>query len=199
MTMLNSKLGYGALTKLFHWLIVLLFGFQYFSALIMLQTPAEGVTLGLGQDTYYNWHKSLGLVALTVAVARLVNRRAGELPPWAPTLTALERMIMHRAEQLLYAAMFIMPLSGFLYVMAGGYGVLLFGLFDVPRVIPASAVTASIAKWVHVASAFLLLLPLGTHLGLAFGHQFGLKDRLIGRMLPGKSSSANAAQKFPAG
>src|SRR5262249_9790915 len=198
MTMLNSKLGYGALTKLFHWLIVLLFGFQYLSALIMLQTPAEGVTLGLGQDTYYNWHKSLGLVALAVAVARLINRRAGEFPPWAPALTTLERMIVHRAEQLLYAAMFIMPLSGFLYVMAGGYGVLLFGRFDVPRVIPPSALIASIAKWVHIASRFLLLLRLGRHFGLVFGHQFGLKDRLIVRMLPGRSSSANVAQKSPA-
>jgi cytochrome b561 len=29
MPILNSTLGYGALTKLFHWLIVLLFALQY--------------------------------------------------------------------------------------------------------------------------------------------------------------------------
>lgn len=188
MPILNSTLGYGALTKLFHWLIALLFALQYLSAKIMLRTPAEATTLGLDQATYYNWHKSLGLVALAVAVARLINRRAGTLPPWAPTLTALERMIVHRAEQLLYAAMFVMPVSGFLYVMAGGYGVRLFGLFDLPNPIPASPLLALAAKWVHVASAVLLLLPLGTHLGLVLGHHFGLKDRLIDRMLPGRSS-----------
>src|SRR5215467_16220559 len=119
MPLVNSPAGYGALTKLFHWLIAVLILLQFTSANIMLRTPAEGVTLGLGQDTYYNWHKSLGLVALAVAVARLINRWAGELPPWAPALTTLERMIVHRAEQLLYTAMLIMPLSGFLYVMAG--------------------------------------------------------------------------------
>jgi cytochrome b561 len=132
----NSNLGYGALTKLFHWLIVFLFTAQYLSATIMLRTPAEVTALGMSQATYYNWHKSLGLVALIVAIARLINRRTGELPPWAPTLTALEQYIIHRAERLLYAAMFIMPLSGFLYVMAGGYGALLFGLFDLPNSIP---------------------------------------------------------------
>ena len=188
MPVLNSTLGYGALTKLFHWLIVLIFALQYLSATIMLRTSAEATTLGLNQAAYYNWHKSLGLVALVVAIARLVNRRTGKLPPWAPTLTALERTIIHRAEQLLYAAMFVMPLSGFLYVMAGGYGVRLFGLFDLPNPIPSSPLLASAAKWVHVATAMLLLLPLGTHLGLVLGHHFGLKDRLIDRMLPVRSS-----------
>ena len=55
MPLLNSPAGYGALTKLFHWLIALL---MYISANIMLHTPAETRTLGLGQGTYYNWHKS---------------------------------------------------------------------------------------------------------------------------------------------
>ena len=91
MPILNSTLGYGALTKLFHWLIVVLFAFQYLTATIMLRTPAGATTLGMDQATYYNWHKSLGLVALAVAVARLLNRRTGKLPPWAPTLTARER------------------------------------------------------------------------------------------------------------
>jgi cytochrome b561 len=189
MPILNSTLGYGALTKLFHWLIAFLFALQYLSATIMLRTPVGATTLGMDQATYYNWHKSLGLVALVVAVARLLNRRTGTLPPWAPTLTALEQMIIHRAEQLLYAAMFIMPVSGFAYVTAGGYGVRLFGMFDLPSFIPESPLLASAAKWVHVASAMLLLLPLGAHLALVLGHHFGLKDQLIDRMLPVRSSA----------
>src|SRR5215813_14916303 len=75
MPLVNSPAGYGALTKLFHWLIALLILLQYTSAKIMLRTPAEATTLGLGQATYYNWHKSLGLVAALVMLARLVNRQ----------------------------------------------------------------------------------------------------------------------------
>ena len=184
MPLLNSAAGYGSLTKLLHWLIVALFGLQYVSAAIMLRTPADATTLGLDQNTYYNWHKSLGLLALVLAVARLINRRAGELPPWAPTLTLVEQKIIHRAEQLLYAAMVVMPLSGFAYVMAGGYGVLLFGAVALPNPLPLSPLLASTAKWVHVASAMLLLLPLGAHLAIVLGHHFGLRDRLLHRMLP---------------
>lgn len=83
--------------------------------------PSE-TTLGLTQATFYNWHKSIGLVALIVAVLRLLARKSGRLPDWAPTLSAGERRFTHRAEQLLYTAMFVMPVSGFLYVMASGYG-----------------------------------------------------------------------------
>src|SRR5215813_5110089 len=188
MPLVNSPAGYGALTKLFHWLIALLILLQYTSANIMLRTPAEATTLGLGQATYYNWHKSLGLVVLLVMLVRLANRQVGELPPWAPTLTPLEQRIIHRTEQLLYAALLIMPLSGFLYVMAGNYGVRLFSLWDLPNPIGPAPLTAEIALWVHVACAMLLLLPLGTHLGLVLGHHFGMRDRLIHRMLPRRTT-----------
>jgi cytochrome b561 len=188
MPLLNSAAGYGALTKLFHWLIALLIVLQYASAKIMLRTPAEATTLGLDQDTYYNWHKSLGLVALLLMLTRLANRGVGELPPWAPTLMPLEQRIIHRTEQLLYGALFIMPLSGFIYVMAGNYGVRLFGLWDLPNPIGPAPLTAEIALWVHVVCAMLLLLPLGTHLGLVLGHHFGLRDRIIRRMLPGRTT-----------
>ena len=184
MAFLNSSRGYGSLTKLFHWLIALVFALQYVSATIMLNTTEGQTTLGFTSDAYYNWHKSMGLVALLVTVARLINRRAGELPPWALSLTPLEKIIIHKAEQLLYAAMLVMPLSGYLYVTAGGYGVHLFGIFQLPNPIGPAPLTASAAKVVHIASAFLLLLPLGLHLGLVFGHQLGLKDRIIERMWP---------------
>lgn len=184
MALLNSADGYGALTKALHWLIAGLFLTQYFTAVVMLRTPAEGTMLGMAQSTTYNWHKSLGLLALLLAVARIANRKAGALPPWAPTLTPLEQAIIHRSEQLLYTAMLVMPLSGLLYVMAGGFGVRLFGLFDLPNPIGTYPVLAAAAKWVHVASALLLLLPLGAHFALVFGHHMIARDGLISRMLP---------------
>ena len=183
MALLNDRTGYGALTKLLHWLIVALFAHQYVGALMMLRTGKGQTTLGLDQTQLFNWHKSLGLVALAVAIARLLNRRLGELPPWAPTLSPLEHTIIHRTEQLLYAAMLVMPVSGYLYSTAGGFGVMLFGAYPLPNPIGLWPGLATAARWVHVAGAFLLLLALGTHLGLVLGHHFGLRDRLIDRML----------------
>jgi cytochrome b561 len=74
MALLNTKEGYGALTKLLHWAVVALFAFQFAAANIMLRIGPNETTLGLTQDTFYNWHKSIGLVALAVAVLRLLAR-----------------------------------------------------------------------------------------------------------------------------
>jgi cytochrome b561 len=185
MGLFNNQNGYGAITKSLHWAIALLFAIQYAGAGIMMRTPAAGTTLGLSQDTYYNWHKSLGLVALILAVARLINRRVGELPPWSPSLSGLERKLIHHVEPLLYGSMLIMPLSGYVYCMAGGYGVTLFGAWELPNPIGAWPLLASTARAVHVIAAFALLLPLGLHLGIVLGHHFLARDGLVRRMLRG--------------
>ncbi len=185
MGMLNSRHGYGAVTKFLHWAIVVLFAFQYVGATIMLRTDDGTTTLGLSQATYFNWHKSLGLTVLVLAVIRIINRGAGELPPWAATLSPFEQKLIHRVEPLLYGAMFVMPASGYLYTMAGGYGVMLFGIIELPNPIRTSPLLALAARFIHIATAFALLLPLGAHFGIVIGHQFLEKDGLIRRMLSG--------------
>lgn len=186
MTWLNTAQGYGALTKLIHWLVVGLFAFQFAAANIMLRIGDGEAALGLDQAAWYNWHKSIGLLALVVAVCRLLARKKGQLPDWAPALTAAERRFIHRAEQVLYTAMFVMPLSGYLYVMAGGYGVILFGAWELPNPIGAHAALAIAAKWTHVAASYALLLALAGHIGLVLRHQLHLRDGLLHRMLPGR-------------
>jgi cytochrome b561 len=184
MTLLNTKDGYGSLTKLLHWAVVALFAFQFAAANIMLRIGPNETALGLTQDAYYNWHKSIGLVALVVAVLRLLARRNSQLPDWAPSLSAPERRFVHRAEQVLYIAMFLMPISGYLYVMAGGYGVNLFGVVELGNPIGALEPLAIAAKWTHILSSYALLLALAGHVGLVLRHQLILKDGLLRRMLP---------------
>ena len=61
--MLNTEERYGALTKLLHWLIVLLFAFQYFAGHVMMAmlhgdwglTPKSAL-LGLDMNNWFNWH-----------------------------------------------------------------------------------------------------------------------------------------------
>lgn len=185
MRLFNSGDGYGSLTKLLHWTMAALFAFQLVSASIMTRLDETGRVLGLGQDGYYNWHKSIGLVALGLALVRILARRVGSLPPWAPTLSAGEKRFIHRAEQILYTTMFVMPVSGFLYVMAGGYGVLLFGAWALPNPIGPVPALATAAKWTHVLAGWALTLALAGHIGLVLRHQLVLGDGLLWRMLPG--------------
>lgn len=188
MSLLNSPQGYGSLTKACHWLIAALFAFQYLAGWLMTRMSAEGSAFGLGQASWYNWHKSIGLVALAIALVRLANRRLGELPPWAPTLSDGEKRFIHRAEQLMYLAMLVMPLSGFMYVMAGGYGVHLFGRWHLPNVIGVWPLAASCAKLIHQISAIGLAAAVAGHVSLVAWHQIVRRDGFLWRMLPGRSS-----------
>ncbi len=184
MSLLNTSAGYGAITKTLHWLMLVVFAFQYAAGHIMSRIAEDGRLLGWTSADAYNWHKSIGLLALVIAGLRILNRRAGTLPPWAPTLVPWEHRFIHRAEQVLYAAMIIMPVSGFLYVMAGGYGVHLFGRWHLPNPIGSWPLLASLAKWVHVAAAWVLLAAITAHAGLVLRHHLILRDGLLRRMLP---------------
>lgn len=186
MALLSTSAGYGALTKVFHWMVEGLFAFQLLSALVMLRLDEHGSVIGFGQSAWYNGHKTLGLVALLLAVGRLWARRAGQLPDWAPTLTEFEKRVVHRAEQALYAAMFLMPVSGFVFTMAGGYGVQFAGVWALPNPIGKWEALGEAARVVHVASAILLVLALAAHLGVVLRHVVLLRDGLLRRMLPGK-------------
>jgi cytochrome b561 len=188
MGMTNSAQGYGSLTKLFHWLIVILFAAQYAGGNIMVAIGFNSSFAGIETNDYYNWHKSLGLVALGVAIFRIINRRAGELPPWAPTLTGFEQKFIHRLEQVFYTAMLVMPISGWFYVMWGNYGVNLFGIWEMPRPLPRDDSLRDVAKWIHIISGYVLLAAMVGHIGLVLRHQFVLKDGLLKRMLPGRRS-----------
>ena len=186
MGMTNSAAGYGSLTKLFHWLIVCLFALQYVGGNIMTGIDFTQSFAGLSSAFYYNWHKSLGLVALVVAVARIINRQRGRLPDWAPTLSRREHKVIHRVEQVFYLAMLVMPISGWLYVMWGNYGVHLFGIWEMPRPLPRNDTLRDVAKGIHLVAGWVLLGALATHLFVVLGHQIYVRDGLLRRMLPGR-------------
>jgi cytochrome b561 len=184
MKLLNDPDGFGALTKAFHWIVVLLFAFQLASAFVMVRLEDGERVLGLDGNAFYDWHKTIGLLALAVTVPRLAVRQVGRLPDWPPSVTALERRVAHQAERVLYLVMFLLPFSGFVFVMAGGYGVRLAGLVPLPNPLMRSEALAEAARLLHVGSAVLFGLALAAHLGFVLRHALILRDGLLRRMLP---------------
>lgn len=183
MTLTNTENGYGTLTKVFHWAIVILFALQYIGGNIMLAIGFNSSFAGISTNTYYDWHKSLGLVALLIAVLRIINRQMGKLPPWAPTLSGRERTFVHWLERIFYLAMLVMPVTGWLYVMWGNYGVNFFGIWEMPRPLPKDNALRDIAKWSHIVSGWVLLAAMVGHIGLVLRHQLIKRDGLLKRML----------------
>jgi cytochrome b561 len=182
--MKNSAVRYGFVTKFLHWAIFLLILNQFVVAAAMLTTPEYETTAGFTQGALYNWHKSIGLIALALAVLRYVWRKRADLPDWAPNLSAGEKRAIHWIERTLYICMFLMPVSGFVFVMAGDFGVEFFGRWTLPNVIGTNPTVASIADWTHRVTACLLIAALVAHWTVGIRHQLVHRDRYLHRMLP---------------
>jgi len=80
--------------------------------------------------------------------------------------------------------MFLMPISGFVFVMAGDFGVEFFGRWRLPNIIGTDETVASIADWTHRITACLLVAALVAHWAVGIRHQLAHRDRYLHRMLP---------------
>jgi cytochrome b561 len=130
----------------------------------------------------YNLHKSVGLAVLLVMLARLawrITHRMPELPP-LPLWQARAALSVH---VLLYVAMFVDALSGYLGSATSGYPVKFFG-WVLPAWAGANAAVKDACSVVHVAASWVLVVLIGIHLLATAYHQWVLRDGLLLRMWP---------------
>lgn len=180
----NTPARYGLVTKLLHWSVFALIVYQFVGANLMTRLGRSGTVMGLNQDHFYNWHKSIGLVILGVALARIAWRRTTPLPEWAAVLTPVERVISQRLEAWLYGLMFLLPITGYLFVMTGGYGVRLFGVVDLPNPIGKQPALAIWMQTAHVLLTYAAVVVASWHIGLGLKKHVFEGTRFLHRMLP---------------
>jgi len=183
MSLRNQSNRYGLVSRALHWTMFLGLVYQFVGANIMSRLSQGASVFGMVGDAWYNGHKSIGLVLLLLVVARLIWRRTTPLPAWHPSLSAVEQRIVHRVETLLYWLLFVLPISGYLFVMAGGYGVRLFGVTDLPNPIGKQE-WVWVVRLLHVLGAYLLLVAIAWHVGLVLRKHVFERTGLADRMLP---------------
>lgn len=184
MGLLNNATRFGTVSKFFHWAVFLLFVNQYVTGVLMMRLERGHLVLGFAQGDYYTWHKSVGLVVLVLVLLRITWRKTTRLPDWPATLAPWEQGCMKWTERTLYACMFVMPLSGYVFTLAGGYNFKLFGLLGLPQLIAKNAALASTAQFVHAATAYVIVAAVALHLALGLKRHLVEKDGFLHRMLP---------------
>ena len=202
MQLKNNRSKYGAVTKFFHWSIMLLFLFQFVSIVYFRYLEDNG---GDFTWTVMNWHKTSGLLILILGTFRYIWRLATPLPDWPKNFTSWDTKVSHFAEWGLYASIFFMTLTGVFIELNGGYYINFFGVFHLDAVSPyihggnalyeESIVAARKAAGnltihdvlvaLHVIGAYAVIMFLTVHLTHVFRHQVMLKDKLLNRMLKG--------------
>lgn len=164
---------YDRVAVVLHWAMAALIGvnlglgFWMHEAIDLEQTRASAAQV-------YQWHKSVGLLLLLLAVFRLAWRLAS--PDVYVPGPSWQRLLAGCTHGLLYGLMFALPLSGWLMVSVQwrGDGPLQvpthwFGLFEVPHLLNLTAapeaLRAQIWKWSVTAHEIGVWLMLGLLLG----------------------------------
>jgi cytochrome b561 len=176
----NGPEGYGVVTKTLHWLVATAIVAQFVVG-YLLDADESGRGRGrgrggesgrgrgrggggyepFGDDTLLTVHVVLGVTILVLATIRLVWRLTSPLPPWAPTLSPAERVLVSWTERALYLLMFVIPATGLALVLA-----------DDDDVLP-----------VHVAAHIAFFVVIALHVGMAIKHGLVNRDRYVRRML----------------
>ena len=175
----NSNQEFGVVAKCIHWAIALLI-----IGLIWLGWYM--VDLGY-YDSWYNGslslHKALGMIALGLAVCKMVWLLVSPTPLALPSLKAWEHQVSRIAHWILMLSMFIIPVSGYFISTSKGAGISIFDWFEVPALFPVSESTRDLAIDLHYYAAYTILAILTMHAGAALKHQFIDKDGTLKRML----------------
>jgi cytochrome b561 len=139
----------------------------------------------------YNLHKSVGLTILALMVMRLLWRWRHPAPA-LPQMPDWQRRLAHANHWVLYAALFVMPVAGYLGSVFSGYPVKYFGM-TLPAWGPKDESLKNLCSTVHLVTSFVLFLAVVLHVAAALKHALIDRDGLLSRMGIGMAREARRA------
>ena len=183
--MLEVSPRYTLTAQALHWSTVLL---------ILAVLPVAWVVVSLPQGPTRSWlfvvHRSLGVTILLVMVARLIWRSRHPAPPLPSGTPRAVEFVGRLNHWLLYAILFVMPVSGYLQ-SASGRPVSYFGLFDLP-VLPENKGLDDLAKSFHLLGQWGVYTLVALHVLATVWHVAVRRDGLLSRMLPAQDYTARS-------
>ena len=187
MALSNTDIRYGGVTKGFHWLtallILTLIPLGWYANQLPYDTDAE-----LARKAWlFSLHKTLGVTAFFVAVLRIVWAMSQPKPGLLNGDRKIESFAAELVHWLLYAALVIVPLSGWLaHAAAQGFAPIWWpfgqGLPLVPKDVGVEHFFASL----HWVATKVLVTALLLHIAGALKHHLIDRDATLRRMLPGE-------------
>ena len=172
--------GYAAPQRAIHWIMALLILPMIVAGFVMIQ---EGLPRWV-QDSLFVFHKNIGVLLLFLAALRLVIRLRNPVPHLPLQLPEWQRRMAAASHGLLYVLIFLMPLSGYIRVRAGGFPIEFLDRLGVPTLVPRSDALAAVAKTVHEYGAYFLAAMLALHIAAALYHLLVLRDGSFERIWP---------------
>jgi cytochrome b561 len=182
---LNTReTGYTPTAKLLHWLVVLLLIMQYVVAWNMPHIGKNTVP-----DTIINLHFSLGVLILFVIVLRIFLEVAHARTDAARGCAAVASGDSHDRALCVVSSAARHAYSRLAECFVSRFEVSFFGLFTLPKLIPARASGFAWTGDIHIFISYYVLLPVaGLHIAAALYHEFIRHYGVLRRMLPASFS-----------
>lgn len=129
---------------------------------------------------FYLLHESFGFLVLWLMLLRLGMRLAQGGPERSLDWTGNVSRIVH---WLLYGALIVMPVSGFLATNAHGFPLQWFGILPIWSPIGREPAIAPFFSVLHTGTAWIILALVGLHIAGALFHRIIRRDDVFQRML----------------
>lgn len=178
----NTETGYGLVAIVFHWAIAVLFAGQVTLGIFMTGLADDEP----GKFGLYQLHKSFGLLILLLALVRLAWRLINRAPDLPAGMRAFEQRAARLAHVFLYAAIVLVPVTGWAFVSSSPLGIPTFAFYlvVVPHLpVPVSEAAEAVLQRVHTSLALLSAAVAILHVAAALRHHFVLKDTVLRRMI----------------
>ncbi len=175
----RAPLRWNRFGMLLHWLLALLIIGLATVGLLMDDLPTGSLKMSV-----FNLHKSTGITVLALVGLRLVWRLAHRAPPPVAGTPTWQQRIAIATHGILYAMMFVMPISGWIFNSAGNHPFKWYGLFSVPNLTGPDDDLKHSAFAVHEYGFYVLAALVVLHAAATLKHHFFDKDATLARMLP---------------
>ncbi len=175
---------YDAVSRTFHWLIVVLVVVQITLALVLPSILPKSA-----EDSIAAWHLANGSTILLVMLLRLAWRLAHPMPPAPADLSPGLRILARTTHWAFYLVLVVLPVMGWLAANAYGSTPRLLGLIPLPKLIGPDQAVGETIGGVHKVLATLLFALIAAHVSGALYHAFVKRDAVIWRMVPGRPQS----------
>lgn len=175
----NTRAEWGSVSKLLHWLVVVLILVMAWIGLRMGDMPN-----GPDKIATYAMHKSIGISILALVLLRLSWRLYAGAPAAVPGTPAWQERVASLTHWALYALLLAIPLSGWVLNSASGFPLQWFGLFNLPAIVGRDHGLHELAEEVHEWLFWAMVALAVAHAAAAFYHHLFQRDATLARMLP---------------
>lgn len=182
MPLANTPHRYGTVAKVLHWLLALLILANIALGFLADWLPYETQEALQRKAAVFSIHKTLGIAILAVALVRVVWALVQTRPRPMHPERLFETFLAEAVHWSLYAALVIVPLSGWVqHAASEGFAPILWPLGQSLPLVPASEAVELVAGATHWLFGWILIGAVVLHVLGALKHAFE-RDGTLARM-----------------